>query len=79
VIVDAELRTHNPRIWAAGDATGHSQFVYVAGAQGALIADNAFGHAGCTLDYTLHSINSWPPTSSRPMPARRRDCSARTR
>jgi mercuric reductase len=52
VIVDAELRTHNPRIWAAGDVTGHSQFVYVAGAHGALIGDNAFDHAGRTLDYS---------------------------
>jgi hypothetical protein len=41
VIVDAELCTHNPRIWAAGDVTGQSQFVYVAGAHGALIGDNA--------------------------------------
>jgi mercuric reductase len=50
VVVDAELRTHNPRIWAAGDVTGQFQFVYVAGAHGALIGDNAFGHAGRTLD-----------------------------
>jgi len=51
VIVDAQLRTHNPRIWGAGDVTGHPQFVYVAGAHGALIVDNAFDHAGRTLDY----------------------------
>jgi mercuric reductase len=51
VVVDAHLRTHNPRIWAAGDVTGHPQFVYVAGAHGALIADNAFDHAARTLDY----------------------------
>jgi mercuric reductase len=51
VIVDAQLRTHNPRIWAAGDVTGHPQFAYVAGAHGALIADNAFDHAGRSLDY----------------------------
>ncbi len=41
----------NPRIWAAGDVTGHPQFVYVAGAHGALVADNAFDNAGRTLDY----------------------------
>jgi mercuric reductase len=51
VLVDAQLRTHHPRIWAAGDVTGHPQFVYVAGAHGALIADNAFDNAGRTLDY----------------------------
>ena len=52
VIVDAHLRTHNPRIWAAGDVTGHPQYVYVAGAHGTLIGDNAFDNAGRTLDYT---------------------------
>src|SRR6266542_250788 len=32
VVVDEQLRTHNSRIWAAGDVTGASQFVYVAAA-----------------------------------------------
>jgi mercuric reductase len=45
------LRTDNPRIWAAGDVTGHPQFVYVAGAHGALVADNAFDGAGRTVGY----------------------------
>ena len=27
VLVDAQLRTHHPRIWADGDVTGHPQFV----------------------------------------------------
>jgi mercuric reductase len=49
VLVDAQLRTHHPRIWAAGDVTGHPQFVYVAGAHGTLIA--AFDSADRTLDY----------------------------
>jgi mercuric reductase len=51
IIVDAGLRTSNPRIWAAGDVTGHPQFVYVAAAHGTLIVDNAFDHADRTLDY----------------------------
>ncbi|GAB3701422.1 mercury(II) reductase [Nocardiopsis sp. NPDC006832] len=51
VVVDEQLRTANPRIWAAGDVTGHPQFVYVASAHGALIADNAFDGAGRTVDY----------------------------
>jgi hypothetical protein len=51
VLVDAQLRTHHTRIWAAGDVTGHPQFVYVAGAHGALIAHNAFDNAGRTRDY----------------------------
>ncbi|QGK68714.1 mercury(II) reductase [Allosaccharopolyspora coralli] len=51
VRVDEQLRTDNPRIWAAGDVTGHPQFVYVAGAHGAVVVDNAFHDAGRTLDY----------------------------
>lgn len=51
VVVDEQLRTHNPRIWAAGDVTGHPQFVYVAAAHGSLVADNALDGAGRTLDY----------------------------
>lgn len=51
VMVDEHLRTGNPRIWAAGDVTGHPQFVYVAAAHGTLVADNAFDDARRTLDY----------------------------
>ncbi|SNR56841.1 mercuric reductase [Haloechinothrix alba] len=51
VAVDSELRTGNPRIWAAGDVTGHPQFVYVAGAHGTLVVDNAFHGAARELDY----------------------------
>src|SRR5882757_3324025 len=51
VVVDEYLRTTNPRIWAAGDVTGGPQFVYVAGAQGSLVADNALDKADRTLDY----------------------------
>lgn len=52
VVVDEFLRTGNPRIWAAGDVTGHPQFVYVAAAHGALVVDNALDDVGRTLDYT---------------------------
>nr|BAQ25546.1 mercury reductase [Streptomyces lividans] len=52
VVVDEYLRTGNPRIWAAGDATGHPDFVYVAAAHGTLVADNALDGAERTLDYT---------------------------
>src|SRR6266540_5862238 len=50
VVVDERLRTHNPRICAAGDVTGAPQFVYVAAAHGTLVADNALDGAGRTLD-----------------------------
>jgi len=41
VQVDARLRTTNPRIWAAGDLTGHPQFTHTAGVHGSLAAANA--------------------------------------
>ncbi len=41
VVVDDHLRTTNPRIWAAGDLTGHPQFTHVAGVHGSLAAGNA--------------------------------------
>ncbi|MFI7523380.1 mercury(II) reductase [Micromonospora globbae] len=52
VVVDEQLRTDNPRIWAAGDVTGAPQFVYVAAAAGSIVADNALADAGRTMDYT---------------------------
>ncbi|MGH3570245.1 MAG: dihydrolipoyl dehydrogenase family protein [Pseudonocardiaceae bacterium] len=41
VVVDTNLRTSNPRIWAAGDITGHPQFTHVAGVHGSTAAVNA--------------------------------------
>jgi mercuric reductase len=41
VVTDAQLRTANPRVWAAGDVTGAPQFVYVSAYEGALAAGNA--------------------------------------
>jgi len=41
VEVDDHLRTTNPRIWAAGDVTGHPQFTHVAGVHGSTAATNA--------------------------------------
>lgn len=51
VIVSNELATANPRVWAAGDVTGHPQFVYVASSHGALAVDNAFTGARRKVDY----------------------------
>jgi mercuric reductase len=62
VLVDEQGRTTNPRVWAAGDVTASPQFVYVAAAQGALIADNALGSAGRRLDYrTLPRVTFTAP------------------
>jgi len=52
VVVDAQQRTTNPRIWAAGDVTGGPQFVYVAAAQGSLAARNALDGSAESLDYS---------------------------
>ena len=41
VVVDDLLRTTNPRIWAAGDLTGHPQFTHTAGVHASLAASNA--------------------------------------
>ena len=41
VVVDDRLRTTRPRVWAAGDLTGHPQFTHVAGTHGSLAASNA--------------------------------------
>lgn len=51
VVVDARLATSNPRVWAAGDATGHPQFVYVAASHGSLVAENALTGADREVDY----------------------------
>ncbi|WP_067975952.1 mercury(II) reductase [Mycolicibacter icosiumassiliensis] len=52
VVVTDQLVTSNPRIWAAGDVTGHPEFVYVAAAHGAMVVDNAFTDADRSVNYT---------------------------
>ncbi len=52
VVVDEELRTSNPRVFAAGDVTGAPQYVYVAAAQGNLAAGNAVAGEHRRMDYT---------------------------
>ncbi len=51
VLVNDELRTSNPRVWAAGDVTGHPQFVYVAARHGKIVVDNAFFGSASGVDY----------------------------
>lgn len=51
LVVDNLLATTNLRVWAAGDVTGHPEFVYVAAQHGAIAVDNAFTDAGRTVDY----------------------------
>jgi len=50
--VNDRLRTTNPLVWAAGDVTGHPQFVYVAAYEGNLAARNALEGADLKVDFT---------------------------
>ncbi|MEX2658313.1 MAG: FAD-dependent oxidoreductase [Acidimicrobiales bacterium] len=52
VVVDEFGRTTNANVWAAGDVTASPQLVYVSAAEGALVADNAVGGLGRTIDYS---------------------------
>lgn len=52
IVLTDQLQSSNPRIWAAGDVTGHPQFVYVAAHHGTLVAENAFAGADKSVDYT---------------------------
>ncbi|TAN32856.1 mercury(II) reductase [bacterium] len=49
--VGDDLQTTNPRVWAAGDVTGHRQFVYVAAYEGNIAARNALQAAGRKVDF----------------------------
>ncbi|CAN5708768.1 mercury(II) reductase [soil metagenome] len=67
ITVDAQLRTSQPRIWAAGDVIGRqhrSQLATPVGArQGRIVADNAFGDAGRRFDGSVipRAIFTDPP------------------
>jgi cellulose synthase (UDP-forming) len=67
VVVDAELRTSRPHIWAAGDVIGRqhrSQMATPVGArQGRIVAENAFADAGRPFDGTVipRTIFTDPP------------------
>ncbi|MHB8689438.1 MAG: mercury(II) reductase, partial [Candidatus Dormibacteraceae bacterium] len=50
VRVNEFLRTTNPRVWAAGDVTGHPQFVYLAAREGSTAAANALDDAHVEID-----------------------------
>ncbi len=52
VRVDDHLQTTNPRIWAAGDLTGHPQFTHTAGVHASLAASNAVLGVRRSVDLT---------------------------
>jgi mercuric reductase len=66
VVVDEELRTSNPRVFAAGDVTGAPQYVYVSAYEGSLAVDNALLGARRQVDLTglPRVIFTSPPVAS---------------
>ncbi len=50
ILVNDQLLTHNPFVYAAGDVTGRDMFVYVAAYAGQLAAENALTNAGRAYD-----------------------------
>ena len=63
VLTCDDMRTASTRVWAAGDVTGHPQFVYVAAKQGVIAVENAFDDAGRRIDYSaLPRITFTTPT-----------------
>jgi mercuric reductase len=51
IVVDEQLRTAAPRVYAAGDVAGPPLLEPVAAREGALAVSNAFEEAGASLDY----------------------------
>jgi dihydrolipoamide dehydrogenase len=51
IVVDDQLRTNVPGLWAIGDVTAKVMLAHVASAQGIVCAENIAGHATVTLDY----------------------------
>ncbi|OOY14453.1 mercury(II) reductase [Thioclava sp. DLFJ4-1] len=50
IVVDPQMRTANPNVWAAGDATGRDQFVYMAAYGAKIAARNAVADEARTYD-----------------------------
>lgn len=63
IVVDATLRTANPRIYAAGDVIGRRMLVHVAVHCGRIAAENAFADSPAEVDFDLyeaHGVYSQP-------------------
>jgi len=76
VVVDDQLRTTNPRVWAAGDVTGPPQFTHTAGVRGSLAAGNAILGLRRRVDpvvprvtYTSPEVASVGVGTTDPLPA----------
>jgi mercuric reductase len=62
ILADEQLRSSQPRIWAAGDVIGGASSSTSPVLQGAVVVDNAFGDGGRTLDHrTLSRVTFTSP------------------
>src|SRR5262249_60342709 len=77
IVVDENLRTSNPRVFAGGDVTLGPQFVYVAAHEGAVAAENALGgnrmvdlRAVPAVTFTRPAVAPVGPAAAAPRPPR---------
>ena len=52
IVIDTQMRTANPEVWAAGDVTGRDQFVYMAAYGAKIAARNAVAGEARSYDNT---------------------------
>jgi mercuric reductase len=66
IIVDEEMRTSSPNIWAAGDVIGEPMLETVAGKEGSIAAENALVGRGKKIDLTAvpHAVFTMPQVAS---------------
>lgn len=66
IIVNDEMRTTSPNIWAAGDVVGEPMLETVAGKEGAIAAENALANKGKKMDISAvpHAVFTMPQAAS---------------
>jgi mercuric reductase len=66
IIVNEEMRTTSPNIWAAGDAVGEPMLETVAGKEGAIAGENALANKGKKIDFSAvpHALFTIPQVAS---------------
>jgi mercuric reductase len=66
IIVDEEMKTTSPNIWAAGDVLGEPMLETVAGKEGSIAAENALADNGKKMDFSVvpHAVFTMPQVAS---------------
>jgi len=66
IIVNEEMRTTSPNIWAAGDVTGEPMLETVAGKEGAIAGENAIANKGKKMGFSAvpHAVFTMPQVGS---------------